>query len=418
MKIMARTILVSTILVSTLIGNTNADKMLLTKETPREKETKSRFFKTAIPHWLDQEALRMSWENYHKEGQFSKTFSLSKNMNATQQETLSIETQVPNRKTSLLSVYLGVGVNHIGGGDLNRNVRDTNARYEAWNSIGLANPYNNVIKWDEIKWIPNWKGELILNVFRRISLGIGIEYLTQSNQGYLAFAHIRKSGSAESGNENTFVFTITNQLEHKLTVLPITLNLYYSIPLNRFADVFFSVGIGYYIGKIRYNSYSPLHEFDILDFFDSAGGLTDSVRIERYDYLTQEYEAQNNTIGFQGGLGLDLKLSSAFSFIIEGNFRIVNFKDWEASRNAVSEIDEIWELPGGTILYDDSITDTTNQDGNLWFLERLDSNLDKWYGSFGFFEEQPEPSEWQRNIRKGELDFNGFALKVGVRFRF
>jgi opacity protein-like surface antigen len=323
---------------------------------------------------------------------------------------------LPTEKRSIFSFYLGGGMNNMNGDDLNHNIRDSNIRYAELNEMG-GHIWNNIMEWEEIKCMPSFKGEIIVNLFSRFGLGLGAEYIFKTNPRISTLSKYSNRGEVAVYYEQG-AFTWTTQGEHKMTVLPLTLNVYSFIPISRVAELYLTGGVGYYMAVLKYNGFERWNSSYLSDHFDSSGDLIDSYREQTSDDVTTEYEAKSNSIGFQGGLGLDFKLTSTISLIAEGNYRIVNFKNWEGNRNTTTNrIEKRFFLFGGTLI-DESGTESEAFDGNLWFYEYHDRDLDNWYVSIDFFEEAPEESTRRRSIREAEINFNGFIFRIGVKVRF
>ena len=273
------------------------------------------------------------------------------------------------------------------------------------------------MNWEEIDWLPHLKGEIILSLFKNVGIGLGIEYTTKTNPKNTTFSQYTSEGEGTTMEQLT-TFTWTSQGEYKLTVVPVTFNVYFFIPLSPAAEFFLTGGAGYYMGNIKLNESERFNSLWVLDLFTPSGDFIESWRAQNPDDSTDEYEAKSNAIGYHGGLGLDWKLSRTISLVFEGNYRVVNFKNWEGdrsfTRNWTEKSDFLLSGTGEEI----SGTDSSAYVGKLWFYEYLEDDVDKWYGSVHFFEEEPEETTRRRNIREAEINLNGFVFRIGVRIRF
>jgi len=142
------------------------------------------------------------------------------------------------------------------------------------------------------------------------------------------------------------------------------------------------------------------------------------LRYQFLEDLTDEYEAKSKAVGFQGGLGLDYRLSRAISLVVEGNFRIVNFKNWKGNRSFTENLTEIAQRLSRDYSSETSRTESDAFVGKLWFYEYYQKAVGDWYGTIDFLEEEPEEKPDRRNIREAEINFSGFVLRIGFKIRF
>jgi len=396
MKIAIKFSLFSLALILLISGISNAEIMDSKIGEPGEAGPKSLFFGPPHTSWLDQNTLNLFGERF--------------------QQTVPVYLNPSNdKKRSIISFYLGGGMNNIDGGDLNRNIRDSNTRYEDLNMI--TDPYSNIMHWKEMKWMPHLKGEFILRIFKKVGIGLGFEYITKTNPRRITLSRFRGWGEG-TRMESFSSFSWSNQSEHKLTVLPITFNVYYFIPIGRVVEAFLTGGVGYYIGNIKFDESSRFYSAETYDYFTASGDFIESLRYQNHDNSTFEFEVKSNTIGFQGGLGFDFQLSPSISLIFEGNYRFVSFENWEGSGAFTRDgTRKVSYLVGN---YSDEIieTDSKTYDGKLWFNEYQDTSTDDWYDVIDFYEEKPEDDTRHRNSREGEINFGGFVLRAGFRISF
>lgn len=315
-----------------------------------------------------------------------------------------------------ISLYIGGGASLIDGGDLNGTIRGYNEFIKDWNDY-YQTDYS--IDWKEFGWIQNLKAEVLLNLSNSFRLGLGLEYLAETQKGSMAL------NDADSGTFNDISFYYNYSLEDnfsswpqpKLTVIPVTCDLYFFIPLGKKAEVFFKGGVAYYWGKLKYNeSYLRDYKYQA-DYY----GNDDTFRYSWIDNYTEDgnrtYEAKCNQLGYQAGIGLDFKLSSLVSLVVEANYRYVNFKDW--SGNGSESLS--WTEESGR---SDLETTTTSGDesdswaGKIWYYELYDSGLNKQYQRIFLHEEAPEANDWIKNVRQAEINLNGFSLRAGIKITF
>ena len=415
MKRIFKALVFSSSIIFLLGGISKAEMTKFRTVRPDADEPGSFFSRSFHATGLDQNALQLTVGKFQKTELFKWKFFTPPSLNTIPHTTLADQGPIPTEKKSYVSLYLGGGLNNIDGGDLNRNIRDSNARYDSLN--GLDQIWTNTMHWNEITWLPYLNGELIFRLFKNFSLGLGFEYILKTNPRSSAFSAYLSSELGATA-EQFQSFTSTVQSEHKLTVLPIILSIYYSIPISPSVEAYVTGGVGYYMGNLKLDYFSRHNTFWLVDYFSATGNFLESSRLRASSDLTDEYEVKSNTIGFQGGVGLDFKLSPSISLIIGGNYRFVNFKNWEGDGSFTDDRTEKQEFLVGGNIEEISGTDGDAYEGKLWFYEYQDSYVNEWFDSIDFSEEQPEETSRRRNIREAEINFSGFVLRIGFKIRF
>ncbi len=320
------------------------------------------------------------------------------------------------RRKGPISFSFSGGMSNINGGDFNEVIQSIN---EAFETIGSLLPDATLsLDWEEVKWIPSYKGELLLNLSPFFSIGLGGGYLTKTNPGILSFSY----GDSWLGDDplsdyqNVFEDNdIAMDAEHKLTVIPLTFSLYLYVPMGNMADFFITGGAGYYLGKLEATqTYESDYDYQE-DYYDSS----DTYLFSYYDRFAVEgtkiYEATCNAIGYHGGAGLDIKFSPNMSLVIEGNYRSVTFSDWEG--NATDDWDYYMKWGFSSTYIEDSGTVNEEFEGQLWYYESVDSLEGITMAQIDLFEEEPD-SEDYKNIRLAEINLNGFSFRAGIKISF
>lgn len=389
------------------------DKKLMIGK-PIADTSRSLFSKSFYSLLHAQDALDLRVGKFPGANLSTEYFFTPPSLNTIPQTTILEQDPMPTEKKSFVSLYLGGGLSNVDGGDLNRDIRDSNARYEALNEIGYE--WINAMHWKEIKWMPHLKGEIIFSLFKNFGVGLGFEQSTKTNPRTSSISWFYYGGRT-GGRQETTVGTVSIQGEHELTVQPVTLNLYYFIPAGRVAEFYLAGGVGYYMASLKFNGLSRSNSLIIWDLY-SMGDFTDSIRYKFPEDLKDEYEAKSKAFGFQGGLGLDYRLSRAISLVVEGNYRIVNFKNWEGDRSYTENITEIAEQLSRDYSFETSRTESDAFAGKLWFYEYYQKSVGEWYGTIDLLEEEPEENPDRRNIREAEINFSGFVFRIGFKIRF
>jgi hypothetical protein len=320
-----------------------------------------------------------------------------------------------------ISLYISGGASHINGGDLNgmikgynEFIRDLNDHYQTDYSID----------WKEFGWIQNFKAEVLLNLSNSFSLGLGVEYLAKTRKGTII------QNDADSGTYIDTLYYYNYSLEDnisswpqpKLIVIPVTCDLYFFIPLGNKADVFLKGGVGYYFGKVKYNeSYLQDYKYKA-DYYGNDGTFWYSWIDNGTENDTWNYEAKCKELGYQAGIGLDIKLSSLVSLVVEANYRYVNLKDWSGNGSeSLSWTEESGRSDLGITTENGNKSDSW--DGKIWYYELYIPDLNKQYKHIFLHEEAYKEGEWIqgaeiRNVRQAEINLNGFSLRAGIKITF
>lgn len=256
------------------------------------------------------------------------------------------EPEPSKRRKGWLSIYLAGGAGIVEGGDLNRVVKGINR---------LWSQEDNYADWDEFKLMNELNAELIFNITQNIGIGIGAGYMTKKNIG-------------SYGSEDP-TFNVKYGREYTLNIIPVCASLHLSFLTRSIIGFSLHGGVGYYLGNVKHN-------------FSYESSST--------SYSRQE-DVKCNTMGYYGGMSIDVNFTSHVSLVIEGSYRLAEFKDWKGT----SDIAE----------------------GELYYYEYLSGYYDEYFPRIGVFSAPPSPS-YYRNIRKALIDLTGFVLKGGLRINF
>jgi len=332
------------------------------------------------------------------------------------------EAYAPQKNGIKLGFSLSGGLGMINGGDFNAYIRDTNAYYTGINDYYDADYYT--VDWKEMKSMTNFRGEVFARFGKNFGVGLGVEYIKKSNPGNLAYD--------DEGLETydfSWYYIDLSWYDHEtwvwdqtLSVIPITLNLYYYIPVGQMGEAYINVGPGYYLGTLKSNlDYSG--EWGYYDEYHWADGdlwpphyKSDSVESEN-DYL----DATCNTIGFHFGAGFNFNLGNNIALFGEALYRLANFKEWKGNAGYDYNYERNYGWWSGSAwtshyVYESESDDTW--DGDLWYYDWHSSTLDEDFAEVGLYEEEPDESSYVQNVRHAEININGFAFRVGVKFFF
>lgn len=251
------------------------------------------------------------------------------------------------------------GLNYLKGGDLNTGLKGfaDSAIYEFANS-GYSHSGG---EYQDMNWGAEAGGELVFQFSRNFGLGVGADY----------------SQAAKSSTVSLMGFdTVKFIFNPKANVIPIKVELIFFLPLSNAFRISLSAGPEYYLASVR----------------------ADIRREYPASWLEWNQEADGQGIGFQGGIGLEIRLSRRISLLIEGKGRYAKIKEFKGTKSIIT-----------------SSGYQEEQEGTLYY----------WTDNYTFkpfpyiFIESSFPSEpWQQDVRKAEVDFSGGSIRGGIVFRF
>ncbi len=240
------------------------------------------------------------------------------------------------------------GLGYYGAGDLNTGLQGWSDAYrKIYDTSTLTGGYSPV------HWGPEFGGELLLQLNPSLALGLGVGYLQASRSSALG---VSKSGTS-----------FEESWSPKIGAVPVTLNLHYYLPLGGRVRLSLDAGLGYYFGT-----------------------CTDSQHMVFIVAVDRTYDTTANGIGFHGGLGLEIPVSTAVSIVLEAHGRYASLGNFKGSFHSAS----------------------TDKTGGVWL---SDVFLDRTYSLIDISEEMPDS---QYNPRAAKLDFSGFRFQAGFLFRF
>ncbi|HNQ79972.1 MAG TPA: outer membrane beta-barrel protein [Candidatus Aminicenantes bacterium] len=318
---------------------------------------------------------------------------------------------------------LSGGLGFINGGDFNTFIRDWNRYIADYNDFFRTDIMT--IDWKEMKSMPDFKGEIFARFGRRLGLGLGLEYIKKSNPGKIAinFASSSREDFDTYYVDFTQTYNVTDLYDQILTVIPLTLNLYYHLPIGRTGDVFINAGPGYYWGTLKTDRTSTLNNDLLLELHHPDGSpwpphFKGETRIADSDQI----HVTSRALGFHFGAGFDFNLSGNIALFGEGFYRLANFKEWEGTDLFRSEFHQKvgWWMESAWEDYSSyDYSESEQLKGRLWHMDVRDSEMNADYCHIGFFENGPdEDSPLVKNIRPAEINLNGFSFRVGIKVFF
>jgi hypothetical protein len=263
--------------------------------------------------------------------------------------------------SAAVSIKVTGGMTYFSGNDYNKGIQGI---YDYCNDN-----FNDVVgKYKSLHMGMGLGAEFVVSLDPHFGLGLGAGFFRASRQNEIGLEWLNIS--------------VKQAYKPSLRVIPLTLNLHYYVPLRRALRLDVFAGAGYYMTHFDHDSTLET------DFFS-------------YEQ-TQEFRSKAKPFGFQGGMGLELRLSSHFAFVVQAEGRYVRITSLKGD---LAE-DESWFL---------GKRHNEEKDAYLWYLERNDSG--HIYSLVSFAKNQPSSAE-VTNVRKGELNLSGVTGTAGLKIMF
>jgi len=307
-----------------------------------------------------------------------------------------------------LKVSGGMGYALSGGGDL-ENVRLSDIGY--FQDLARLAFYSTSTNWNRMSFLPDFSIEAIFNVTPSIGIGIGVGYIPVRSKGDYGFTYLENG--TMSGGTYTYHDTGAFTQEFKMNVIPITLNIHYSEDLGIF-NFFGYGGVGYYLGKMSHDFSTNLD----LNYEDPNFRVQQTSQDVVHDAIspTRGPLGFPGALGFNGGLGLELKISPKWGLGLELFGRLLSFAMEGTSTDTYSSRTRQWTADKGW--YSDvSTSNTSSVTGTLWYYENLDSTLNKFYGNMQILEVEPAGSTI-RNLKEASINLNAVGVKISLFLHF
>lgn len=255
------------------------------------------------------------------------------------------------KKGGLISFYIKGGVGFADSGDFNNLIQGYR---DYWSTT------EDYINWPNLGAMMEFGAEIILNFTPNIGFGIGAGTITKNNLG--------EYGSLDP------VFQVNYEREYGFRVVPISGNLHIRFLSTRLFGFSIHGGVDYLMGNLTHT-----YTFQSSSFSSS-----------------RQEELKCNTIGYHGGISIDINFSSNVSLVLEGSYRIADFKNWKGSVES---------------------SDSGNFDGELYYYEYESLYYEKYFPRMWVWSMTPSSSYYQ-NVRLARINLSGFSSTIGIKINF
>ena len=256
-----------------------------------------------------------------------------------------------------VSVKLSSGYSYSNVGDLNTWISSWNYYYDTNAAI---DGYMVPEKFKNLHHGYNFEGEIWINLTSRWATALGVGQITMKNKS----THIYRSPTNDD---------YKNLLTNSVKITPITIGIYYSIPLFSKIKLFLSTGVGYYFAKLSmFNDYQRPDD----------------------NWAKWQKNMSSSDFGFLGGMGLEWNIKNNLALIVEARGQYAKITPFEGTRKQ--------ESSNGYIMEDQGIFYTWNQ----WRKRASALSILPW---------KPDPAWNIRDIREFMLNLRGISLRIGIR---
>jgi hypothetical protein len=303
----------------------------------------------------------------------------------------------------------GAGYLFNGGGDLE-------SSRVGWQNYAIdwadSSYYTQTFDWKKVSIAPDFRGEFILKFGNYLGVGFGAGYQSMTSTANISLMFDRTYtywwGDSKYNDDDVFI------KDYKITNIPIFMNIYGYLPLRNMS-LFAYIGPSINIGSLTHTmteAYTELWDETSWFYWNQS---------EHYAYnATQTDTLKCTAFGFQGGLGIQINLSSFLAIGIEAYGRYVNFSNWTGTSNySWNSKDEFYYEPWGWWLtVNHSGTDNFPQ-ATLYDYDWLWSYTGSNYNVMDTYETgDPPTGSTYSNVHTAAINFNAIGGLFSIIIHF
>lgn len=330
---------------------------------------------------------------------FGESYSQTERRNQSSRKKIEVRFKLSAGYGSLLN----------GAGDLDKSRKGIE---NSLSYIGEQEGYSTYFAWDKTSYLPNFSAEIIVMLTQNFGISLGSGFLRVPNKGKYSFSSSLSGSWSEDITYHDFE-TVDVTRAYKITAVPLNLDLYLLFPLSKSKkfNFFGHAGVGYYFGKL-------IHELKTIGSSQHKDFYNEHIEYKRKSNYsgTVTDTARCNSIGFQGGLGLEIKMSSFMSLGAEFFGRYVDFNNWKGdSLSTWQETNKYWSSYTGWNQY--SYDDRDSEYGHIWTYDLLDEKTHRSFTFMSLLEKRPE-GNYIKNARKASINLNSYGFSFSIQFHF
>ena len=274
---------------------------------------------------------------------------------------LSAEAQSRADSSGSLSLRLFGGLNYLNADEFNQGLAGW---LDLWGQtaalLGLPGKTNFV----GAHWGPQAGADLLIPLDSRLALGLGAGTLNAS-------------ATSQTDFPSNDVVPSSHEIKVRPWAVQLRAGLHYLVPVSDGLDIRFQAGAAYYLARAEaeYNR-------DWSDYWEK----------DRYSLKSRGW-------GYQGGMGLELRLIRWAAVFLEGQYRSARISDFSGSVEITSSEEGLIRREGELYIIDYKLT----EDAVFSFIDVL--------------AQEPSGPAFL-SVKKAVVDFSGFSLNLGLTLKF
>jgi hypothetical protein len=280
-----------------------------------------------------------------------------------------------------ISLKFSLSTNSIGEGDINPWINDQNQQWQDWRQTNGGTLSGEFVP---ISYGSNFEIELRIPIFAGVAFNLaGRTKLMDSQAGRITY------------NDDTGIQQEIQTISNEVQALPLKIGFSYVFQIPVLEKLYVFLNVGRQIIFVRYKTSE-----------DYNAHLTYYNKEFIYE-INKRNTFSSDALGFYASFGAEYDLIKYIAVVVEAEkiwSRVSGFKgDHHKS---------YFESINGVIA-----TNEENGKASLYFYERTVGDMNQYYAVLSGHRETSEELDF-RNIRQGELNFDGFSFKFGIRFKF
>jgi hypothetical protein len=263
--------------------------------------------------------------------------------------------------TGSLSLRLYGGLNYLYADEFNQGLAGW---LDLWGHAAALQGLPGKTNFVGAHWGAQAGVDLLIPLDSRLALGLGASYLSASARSLTDFP-------------SNDVVPSSHEIKVRPWAVPLRAGLSYLLPVSDSLDVRFQAGAAYYLARAE-AEYSR----------------------EWSDYWEKDrYSLKSKGWGFQGGMGLELRLNRWTAVFLEGQYRSARISDFSGSVEITSSEEGLIRREGELYLIDYKLAE------------------DAVFSLIDVLAQEPSGPAFL-NVKKAVVDFSGFSLNLGLTLRF
>jgi len=302
-----------------------------------------------------------------------------------------------------------------GGGDLEE-LR--NRKEYIMDQYGMLDTADSDFSWKKTRVNSNFEAGVIVNIKQpsspAVSIGLSTGIINASAKD-IAYSESSYTEQPEWWGIRKVADNMDTTGEYQIRAIPILLDFRLSWPqkISVFGQKISPsvyAGIGYYFGKMIHDQ-TQIYHYNLRA--ESGRFYDQETDFSRDRDINEEMKA--GSLGFRGGLGFEVEVSSLISIGVEIFGRIVNFTNWEGDRTDSWNSTERYyhEINGWAQDVFDS--GRTTENGFLWKYNGVNDILNEQFMEMRISENKPDSSTFF-DINKAAINLNTCGFQIAINF--